>query len=95
MMAHTVDEVIEQLTDIIDRSRREKSRLGYFAALYRKVTVQVKKGIASGRFENGPRMERLDVTFSDLRAIYEYLSAIPHAEPGRCGFAGVELGPSQ
>lgn len=40
-------------------------RLGYFAALYRKVTVKVKEGILAGRFENGERMEELDVRFAN------------------------------
>lgn len=61
----TIDEVIEQLGSIIARSIREQSRLGYFAALYRKVTIKVKEGIAAGRFEDGPRMERLDVRFAN------------------------------
>jgi hypothetical protein len=33
-IARTIDEIIEQLVDIIERSIREQSRLGYFAALY-------------------------------------------------------------
>lgn len=65
MSAETIDEVLEQLDAIIERSRRENSRLGYFAALYRNVTVRVRDGIAAGRFEDGPRMERLDVTFAN------------------------------
>jgi hypothetical protein len=36
-----------------------------------------------------------NMTDQDLRAIYEYLSAIPHAEPGHCGFEGVEFGPDR
>ena len=59
--AKNIDEVIAQLTDIIDISRQEPGRLGYFAALYRKVTINVKQGILNGRFEDGARMERLDV----------------------------------
>ena len=43
MPAKTIDEVIQQLDEIIDRSYWQKSRLGYFAALYRKVTIEVKK----------------------------------------------------
>ena len=35
MPARTIDEVLEQLDEVIDRARREKSRLGYFAALDR------------------------------------------------------------
>ncbi|MGE0133223.1 MAG: DUF5995 family protein [Blastocatellales bacterium] len=66
--ARTIDEIIARLTDIIDRSRREPSglgRLGYFAALYRKVTISVKEGIQTGRFEDGARMERLDMNFAN------------------------------
>lgn len=63
-MAKTIDEVIARLTEIIDQSRREHSRLGYFAALYRKVTISVKQGIANGRFLNCERMEKLDVIFA-------------------------------
>jgi hypothetical protein len=65
MTAENIDQVISQLDDIIAAARREKSRAGYFAALYRKVTVKVKEGIAAGRFEDGPRMEKLDVIFAN------------------------------
>ena len=71
MAATTIDEVLDQLDAIIDRARREQSRLGYFAALYRNVTAGVKDGIAFGRFEDGPRMARLDVTFAN-----RYLDAV-------------------
>jgi hypothetical protein len=77
MIATTIDEVIEQLTDIIDRARREESRLGFFPALYRKVTIKVKEGIASGRFEDGPRMGRLDVIFAN-----RYLDALARFRDG-------------
>jgi hypothetical protein len=75
--ARTIDEVISHLDEIIARSRREASRLGYFASLYRNVTVEVKRGIGAGRFEDGPRMERLDVNFAN-----RYLSALGCYERG-------------
>jgi hypothetical protein len=65
MPAKTIDEVIQQLEEIIDRSYWQKSRLGYFAALYRKVTIEVKKGIKSGFFNDGERMEYFDVVFAN------------------------------
>lgn len=65
MLATTIDEVIDQLSVIVDRSRLESSRLGYFASLYRKVTMCVKSGISTGRFEDGHRMEQLDVRFAN------------------------------
>lgn len=64
-MANTIDEVIARLTEIIDASRRQPSRLGYFAALYRKVTIKVKEGIANNVFQDGERMARLDVIFAN------------------------------
>ena len=83
MPARTIDEVIEQLDDLLSRARREKSPLGYFAALYRNVTIKVKEGILAGSFEDGARMERLDVTFAN-----RYLDALERyrrgEEPSRC-----------
>ena len=70
----TIDQVIAQMDQVIDRCIRERSRLGYFAMLYRDVTARVRDGIAMGRFEDGARMERLDVIFANryLQALYEF-----------------------
>lgn len=72
--AQTIDEVLDRLNGIIDRTAATGSRLGYFAALYRGVTTQVKAGIVAGRFQDGPRMERLDVRFANryLRAYDQF-----------------------
>jgi hypothetical protein len=74
--ATSIDEVIAQLTAIVEWSKQNNSRIGYFAALYRKVTIQVKKGIANNFFDDGPRMERLDVIFANryINACYQYQS---------------------
>ena len=79
MSAQTIDQVIQQLDDIVDWSLSHNSRLGYFAALYRKVTLKVKEGINTGFFEDGPRMERLDVIFADryLEAFEQNQKKIP------------------
>ena len=65
MQAKTIDQVIEGLNDIIEVAKKENSRIGYFPALYRKVTKSVKEGIEKGAFDNGPRMEKLDVIFAN------------------------------
>jgi hypothetical protein len=65
MYAATIDDVIDLLGQEIDRCRARDSRLGYFPALYRKVTIAVKEGIAAGAFEDGKRMEALDVLFAN------------------------------
>ncbi len=72
--ATSIDEVIAQLTAIVEWSKQNNSRMGYFAALYRKVTIQVKKGITDNFFDDGPRMERLDIIFANryIHACYQY-----------------------
>jgi len=86
--ARTIDEVIFHLDQIIDRCSRDRSRMGYFPALYRKVTVKVKEGIAAGRFEDGPRMEHLDVRFANryLEAYYAFHTGKPVTQSWRLAF---------
>lgn len=62
----TIDEVLADLDEVIDRARRDGSRIGYFPALYRTVTATVKRGIQEGYFDDGERMERFDVAFARL-----------------------------
>jgi hypothetical protein len=64
MSPQTIDEVLMELDQIILRARNDRDRLGFFATLYRNVTIKVKEGIVAGLFEDGPRMEKLDVTFA-------------------------------
>jgi len=79
---NTIDDVISALDDIIDDAVRQENPLGYFAALYREVTLKVKDGISNGDFENGPRMERLDVIFASryIDAYYLYQDNQPITE---------------
>lgn len=72
----TIDEVIARLEAIIEDSIARGDRLGYFAALYNRVTEAVKAAIANGEFQDGPRMERLDVIFaSRYLAAYDQFRA--------------------
>lgn len=85
--AGTINEVILLLDEIIERSKLEQSNLGLFAILYREVTVKVKEGIHAGAFQNGERMEKLDVIFANryLKAYYQYQAK---EKPSECwGFA--------
>ena len=59
-----IDEVIAAIQGIIGWSISAESRLGYFAALYKRITIAIKQGIANNMFQDGPRMERFDVTFA-------------------------------
>jgi hypothetical protein len=64
MQPQTIDDVIARLESIIDDAVARGDRIGYFAALYNRVTLAVRDGIRTGQFHDGPRMERLDVTFA-------------------------------
>ena len=61
---NTISEVLQRLEAIIQECRAEQSALGYFPALYYRMTEAVQTGIAQGVFENGARMEQLDVRFA-------------------------------
>ena len=66
MPPQTIDEVIARLNEIIDDALRGRRRIGYFAALYERVTSNVRHALVAGDvFQNNPRMERLDVVFAD------------------------------
>ena len=69
--ANTIDEVVVILEEIIQTAITNKNPLGYFAALYKKVTVAVRTGIHKKEFEDNDRMEKLDVIFAN-RYIYAY-----------------------
>jgi len=61
----TIDDVIDELGEIAQECERENSTMGYFASLYRKVTIKVKEQIANNFFEDGQRMEMLDIIFAE------------------------------
>jgi hypothetical protein len=65
MPAQNIDEVIVLLERIIADYRDRQSPLAYFPALYRAVSLRVKRGIARGEFEDGPRMDRFDTMFAN------------------------------
>ncbi|HEY4326184.1 MAG TPA: DUF5995 family protein [Mucilaginibacter sp.] len=71
MPPETIDDILTQLENIIAESIQTNNRMGFFAALYYKVTAGVKDGIAKGQFENGELMGKFDVIFAN-----RYLDAL-------------------
>ena len=63
--ANSISEVITCLDEVVQCSKMENSRMGYFAALYRAMTIAVQKGIAANKFEDPARMEKLDTIFAN------------------------------
>ncbi|HRO48483.1 DUF5995 family protein [Agriterribacter sp.] len=60
----TIDAVIERLGAIVEQTKADQSRAGYFAALYKRMTMAVAKGIQQHAFEDADRMIRLDIAFA-------------------------------
>lgn len=65
MHANNINEVIVILKNIIAVETEEGSPMAYFAILYHDVTVAVRDAILEQRFEDNPRMEKLDVIFAN------------------------------
>ena len=61
----TLDAVVSALDSVIEWSIAASSRLGYFAALYKRITIAVRTAVKNGAFQDGPRMERFDASFAD------------------------------
>jgi hypothetical protein len=75
----SIDDVLAKLKSIIQWAMQNQSELGYFPSLYYRMTVAVRDGINNGLFENGTRMERLDVLFA--RRYFEAFDAFQAGQP--------------
>jgi hypothetical protein len=64
MIIQNIGGVITALNNIILQTQQTENRMGYFAALYKRMTVAVDNGITQQVFEDGERMNRLDVVFA-------------------------------
>jgi hypothetical protein len=82
VQAQDIDQVLAALAGIVAQARSAGSALGYFPALYRQVTLQVRAAIAQGLFDDGPRMARLDTAFAN-----RYLAAHAAFRAGSAGAA--------
>src|SRR5690606_4280561 len=63
--ATDIDDVVAHLDAVIGDCRARGCRMGYFAALYRRVTVEVKGRMDKGAFRDPERMEHLDAVFAN------------------------------
>jgi Family of unknown function (DUF5995) len=81
--AKSIPEVIDSIDKIIAWSIANSSRVGYFAALYKRITLAVQKAIADKKFQDGARMERFDYTFANryFNALNRHFHADVYGEP--------------
>lgn len=73
----TIDQALATLDEIILEAQEQKSRHGYFAALYHHVGVQFKTTIEERSFKLYQMMEQLDIAFFN-----RYLDAVDKFERG-------------
>ncbi len=92
MQATTIDEVLQLLDEIILKARTEPNRLGYFAALYRRITAAVKEGMVNHMFQDEKLVEQFDVVFANFyfAALTAYQQGQPLSEPWRITFHAAE-----
>lgn len=92
MPAATIDEVIGQLEIIVQDASSSGDPLGIFAVVYLGVTRDVKSGIQEGEFEDGARMERLDVVFANryLEALSQYKNSKPCTQSWKIAFEAAQ-----
>ena len=74
----TFDSVVSALDSVIEWSIDASCRLGYFAALYKRITIAVRTAVSNGAFQDGPRMERFDASFAGR--YFDALNGYFHSE---------------
>ena len=81
----TLDDVIDAIDSVIQWSIGASSRLGYFATMYKRITIAVRTAVNEGAFEDGPRMVRFDVAFANryFDALNGYFHPREFAKPTR------------
>ena len=62
--ATNINDVVRNLDQVIEWSIRAQSTIGYFAAMYKRVTLAVREAIDEGQFDDGPMMEHFDAAFA-------------------------------
>lgn len=94
MPAQTIEEVINSLDQIIYTAKETENPLGYFAALYRTVTITVKNKLGTNYFDDDARMELLDVVFANryLSAYFDYQEGKPISKSWEVAFQAAKNG---
>jgi hypothetical protein len=72
----TIDDVVRTIDHIIGWAIKAESPIGYFAVLYRRCTLAIREAINEDVFDDGHRMEELDVAFG--RRYFNALNAYFH-----------------
>lgn len=92
----TIDGVVRNLDLIIAWAIREQSTIGYFAVLYKRSTLAVRKALEEGQFNDRERMEKFDAVFAQryfdaLNAYFHPGGHEPLTLPWEVAFVGHEI----
>jgi len=92
MIVTTIPHVLYKLDEIVRWCENAGSRQGYFAALYRRMTLAVLEGMQQNMFANNTRMEKLDVIFANryIEAWSAYQSKQPVTKGWQVAFSSCE-----
>jgi hypothetical protein len=60
----TLDEAVRGIDQVVDWAIRSESHIGYFAALYKRITLAIQDAISDGVFDDGDRIDQLGIVFS-------------------------------
>lgn len=77
----TIEDVVDAIDSIIAWSIATSSPLGYFAAIYKRITIAVLEAADRGDFEDGERMQRFDVAFA--KRYFDALNGHFHPDAGQ------------
>jgi len=72
-----IDAIVERLDAVVADARARARRKGFFAAMYRQVTLTVRREVEAGSFDDDARMERFVALFAG-----RYLDAVQLSEAG-------------
>ncbi|MCV7111797.1 DUF5995 family protein [Mycolicibacterium setense] len=76
--ATTFDGVVRSLDAIIDWSIEAESTIGYFAVLYKRGTIAIKRAVEDGKFRDPQWIEQLDCVFA--KRYFDALNAFFHPD---------------
>lgn len=61
---NAIEDVLRNIDQIVDWATKAESHIGYFAVLYKRTTLAIRDAVRDNVFDDGPRMERLDIAFA-------------------------------
>jgi Family of unknown function (DUF5995) len=60
----TLDDSLRGIDQVVDWAIKADSHIGYFAALYKRISLAIQDAIREGVFDDGDRIEQLGIVFS-------------------------------